>query len=64
MENNSQKAGWVRNEYVQRSFRRTFTLDDTVDVNKIDATYNDGILHLTLAKNEKAKKLSKNIEIK
>jgi HSP20 family protein len=60
---NSPKAGWVRNEYVQRSFSRSFTLDDTVDVSKINATYTDGILHLTLAKNEKAKKLSKNIEI-
>jgi HSP20 family protein len=60
----SQKAEWVRNEYVQRSFSRSFTLDDTVDVNKINATYIDGILHLTLAKNERAKKVSKNIEIK
>jgi HSP20 family protein len=60
----SPKAGWVRNEYVQRSFSRSFTLDDTVDVNKINATYTDGILHLTLAKNERAKKLSKNIEIR
>jgi len=62
--NSSQKEGWVRNEYVQRSFSRTFTLDETVDVNRINATYTDGILHLTLAKNEKAKKLSKTIEIK
>jgi HSP20 family protein len=61
--NRSQKAGWVRNEYVQRSFSRSFTLDDTVDVNKINATYTDGILRLTLAKNEKAKKISKQIEI-
>ena len=60
----SQKAGWVRNEYVQRSFSRSFTLDETVDVNKVNAIYTDGILHLTLAKNEKAKKISKNIEIK
>jgi len=61
---NSQKDGWVRNEYVQRSFSRTFTLDDTVDMNKINATYTDGILHLTLAKNEKAKMVTKNIEIR
>ena len=60
---NSPKANWVRNEYVQRSFSRTFTLDDTVDVNKINATYTDGILHVTLAKNEKAKKVTKNIQI-
>ena len=60
----SPKTGWVRNEYVQRSFSRTFTLDDTVDVNKINANYTDGILHITLAKNEKAKKVNKKIEIK
>ncbi len=59
-----EKAGWVRNEYIKRSFSRSFTLDDTVDINKIQATYTDGILHLALAKNEKAKKLSRHIEIK
>lgn len=59
----SSKSGWVRNVYVQRSFSRTFALDDTVDVNNINATYTDGILHLTLAKNEKAKRVTKNIEI-
>lgn len=59
-----QKEGWVRNEYLQRSFSRTFTLDDTVDVNKIHAIYTDGILRLTLAKNEKAQKPSRDIEIK
>jgi HSP20 family protein len=60
----TEKAGWVRNEYTQRSFSRSFTLDETVDVNKVNATYTDGILRLTLAKNEKAKPLTKNIEIK
>lgn len=59
-----QKAGWVRNEYLQRSFSRTFTIDDTVDVSKIQATYTDGILRLTLPKNEKAKQIARTIEIK
>jgi HSP20 family protein len=59
-----QNAGWVRNEYMQRSFSRSFTLDDTVDVNKIQATYTDGILRIVLAKNEKAKPVSRVIEIK
>lgn len=58
-----QKKGWSRNEYLQRSFSRTFTLDDTVDINKINATYTDGILKLVLPKNEKAKKMSRIIEI-
>jgi HSP20 family protein len=50
-----EKAGWVRNEYVQRSFTRHFTLDETVDTSRISATYTDGILRIVLPKNEKAK---------
>ena len=60
----NEKMGWVRNEYLQKSFTRSFTMDDTVDVNKISATYKDGILHLVLPKNEKGQRLVKNIEIK
>jgi HSP20 family protein len=60
----NEKTGWVRNEYRLHSFSRSFTLDDTVDVNKIDATYTDGILRLKLPKNEKARKVSRRIEIK
>ncbi len=63
-EESSSQKGWVRNEFVQRSFSRTFTLDDTVDMNRINATYTDGILRLTLGKNERAQKLSKSIEVK
>ena len=63
-ETNEQKNGWVRNEYVLRSFSRSFTLDDTVDTNQVNATYTDGILRLSLAKNEKAKKVSRNIQVK
>ena len=59
----SEKTGWVRNEYVQKSFTRSFAMDDTVDVNKISASYKDGILHLVLPKNEKAQRLVKNIQI-
>ncbi|HTE09328.1 MAG TPA: Hsp20/alpha crystallin family protein [Chitinophagaceae bacterium] len=57
-------AGWVRNEYRKRSFSRSFSLDDTVDVNKINASYTDGILHVMLPKNEKAQKITRNIDIK
>ena len=59
-----EKAGWVRNEFTQRSFSRSFTLDDTVDANKINASYVDGVLKVTLAKNEKAKRITRNIEVK
>ena len=55
---------WMRNEYTQRSFSRSFALEDGVDVNNISATYSDGILHLLLGKSEKAKRISRNIEVK
>jgi len=57
------KAGWSRNEFLLQSFSRSFTLDDTVDLNKIQASYDNGILHLSLPKTEKAKKLYRKIEI-
>lgn len=35
------------------SFSRTFTLPDNIDINNIEAAYNNGILELTLPKDEK-----------
>lgn len=63
-EEQNDKTGWVRNEFVQRSFSRSFTLDDSVNTNNIVASYTDGILRLVLPKNEKAKQVSRNIEVK
>jgi HSP20 family protein len=60
----NEKTGWERNEFMQRAFSRSFSLDDTVDLNNINAKYTDGILRLSLGKNEKAKKLSRNIDVK
>ena len=60
----NEKSGWVRNEFVQQGFSRSFTLDETVDTNKINATYSDGVLHLGLGKNEKAQMASRQIEVK
>lgn len=62
--NGSKEEGWLRNEYRMQSFTRSFSLDDTVDVNKISASYDNGILHLTLPKKESAQRVSKTIEIK
>jgi HSP20 family protein len=63
-EQNDEKAGWVRNEFIQRSFARHFTLDETVDTSKISAEYTDGILRVVLPKNEKAKPRMLAIEVK
>lgn len=60
----NKQEGWLRNEYRMQSFSRSFTLDDTVDISRITASYDNGILHLTLPKKEFAQKLSKTIEVK
>ncbi|MGN6495474.1 MAG: Hsp20/alpha crystallin family protein [Agriterribacter sp.] len=61
-EQNDQQA-WVRREFFRQPFTRSFTLDDTIDVNRIEARYENGILYLALPKNEKAKNLSRTITI-
>ncbi len=58
------EEGWLRKEYKMQSFTRSFTLDDSVDVNKINASYDSGVLHLSLPKKENARRISKTIEIK
>lgn len=60
----SKEEGWLRKEYKMRSFNRTFNLGDSVDVNDISATYDNGILHLTLPKKESARRVSKTINVK
>lgn len=60
----NKEEGWLRREYSMQSFSRSFNLDDSVDTGKITASYDNGILHLTLPKKESAQKLSRTIEIK
>ena len=60
----NKEEGWLRKEYRMQSFNRSFNLDDSVDINKINAEYNNGILHLTLPKKESAQRISKSIEVK
>lgn len=53
----------IRKEFQTRSFKRTFTIDNLIDADKIEAKYVNGILKLTLNKKEEAKASSKDIEI-
>lgn len=55
---------YLRQEYRMQSFSRSFTLDDTVDADKISAQYKDGVLHLSLPKKEGAQRIAKSIEVK
>lgn len=63
-EDRSEHDGYIRQEYRMQSFSRGFTLDDTVDADKITANYKDGVLHLTLPKKEGARKITKKIQVK
>jgi HSP20 family protein len=63
-EQENKQEGWLRREYSTQSFSRSFGIDDTVDANKITASYKDGLLHLDVPKKEGAQKISRTIEIK
>ena len=47
---------YTRREFSYRSFSRSFTLPNTVEADRIDARYQDGILHLEIPKKEEAKR--------
>lgn len=53
-ENEENKDNYTRKEFSFTSFKRAFTLPDTVDGAKIDAKYEDGILRLILPKKQEA----------
>ncbi|WP_317191768.1 Hsp20/alpha crystallin family protein [Fulvivirga marina] len=47
---------YARREFNYRSFQRSFTLPNTIESDKINAKYVDGVLKLTIPKKEEAKK--------
>lgn len=51
----NQEQKYARREFSYSSFQRTFTLPQSVDGEKVEASYTDGILHVTLPKREEAK---------
>lgn len=59
----NRQEGWIQQEYHKQSFSRSFQLHDTIDVTNIKARYENGILYLSLPKNEKAKRISKSISV-
>jgi HSP20 family protein len=54
-EEEKQTRTYTRKEYNYGSFKRTFTLPETVNEEKIDAKYENGILRIILPKKEEAK---------
>jgi len=56
---------YSKREFSYQSFTRSFTLPHTADSERIDATYDNGILHVSIPKREETKlKSSRMIEIK
>jgi len=58
-------AQYTRKEYGYRSFRRTFTIPESVDSKKIEAQYKEGILEVKLPKKkEMLQEAKKSISIR
>lgn len=53
--NEEAKEKFTRKEFYYQSFSRSFTLPKSVDLDKIKADYNHGVLSLTMPKREEAK---------
>lgn len=53
-ENEVEKNNYTRREFAFSSFKRSFTLPESVDGEKINANYENGILTFTLPKKEEA----------
>lgn len=54
-EDEKTEENYSRKEYGFASFKRSFSLPETVEDDKIEATYKDGILSLSIPKKEEAK---------
>lgn len=54
-ENELNQKNYTRREFGYSSFKRTFTLPESVNDEKINANYKDGILSIILPKKEEAK---------
>ena len=55
---------YVRSERYYGAFHRAFTLPASVDAQKVNATYKDGVLEIALPKKEGAKPKQVKVEIK
>ena len=49
-------SNYARKEFEAQPFTKRFGLHESVDVNKVSAHYNDGVLSVTLPKREEEKK--------
>ena len=62
-EETGKEVKMVRNEYRFASFKRSFTIDETIDAENITAEYKNGVLTLNLPRKTAVKAATKNITI-
>ena len=55
--------GYTRREFNYASFNRSFTLPESVNVDDISGSYNDGVLNVTLPKRAEATTPKKTIKV-
>ncbi|NCT17640.1 MAG: molecular chaperone Hsp20 [Flavobacteriaceae bacterium CG_4_8_14_3_um_filter_34_10] len=58
-EETSEDGRFTRKEFNYSSFQRAFNLPETVEQEKIEATYTDGVLHICVPKREDSKQKAK-----
>lgn len=63
-ESDTMEKHYSKREYSYTSFTRSFTLPDSADQGKIEASYKDGVLRVSVGKREEAKVASRLIEVK
>lgn len=63
-EKNDDSKKYIKQEFITKDFKRSFSLDEKINAENIAAKYDDGILYLTLPKKEEVKILPKEIAVK
>ncbi|WP_373056800.1 Hsp20/alpha crystallin family protein [Zunongwangia sp. H14] len=60
-ETSDNNGRFTRKEFSYSTFKRSFSLPDSVDSGKISASYNEGVLQIALPKREEAKVQAKRL---
>lgn len=60
----AEETGYHISERRYGAFQRSFSLPDSIDADKIEAVFTNGVLKITLPKTEKARASEKRIEIR
>jgi len=55
-EEEEEQGNYYRNEIIRGAFARTVSLPDIIDTDKVEASFNDGMLELTLPKVSKTRR--------